>query len=268
MVCLFAIVFDLGFLRRPCRLLAAMAALFFLASSCSVREDRRDCPCILVLDMGEETELLWVISSAEELSHGRITAEEESAEVEIEAPRGPFTLQLVANGNGLFVPGEGIMLPEGSDFPPLMVQSESIDATACEEVEAEVSLHKRHAVLEIKFSGVNLQECETVLESPWAGLDDLFQPLEGDFRVSLSPSEDGICRSVLPPQGDSSLRLLIFKGSELLGSFPLGRHLADAGYDWDATDLEDIVLKVEFLEGAISFNMEQWGRIFLFNFVY
>ena len=77
----------------------------------------------------------------------------------------------------------------------------------------------------------------------------------------LFPSSDGLCRLRIPRQLDGSPRLEIdFLDSGEVRTFPVGEYILESGYDWDAADLKDISLEMDFSRSSLTFTISKWKK--------
>ena len=72
---------------------------------------------------------------------------------------------------------------------------------------------------------------------------------------------------MLPRQTDASLKLDIFSGFGLLKSFALGNYLKASGYDWNAKDLSDATVFVDFAGTQIEISVSGWEDTHSFDIV-
>lgn len=254
---------------------AALLPLVLLAlGSCSVREERSDCPCLLTLDFSSvdvealaregADELSWVVRTGDFSLRGRISLDALPAEHVVEVPREEAELTVLAGDEGLYDPAGSLLIPEGEECPPLRAFSVPVDATQ-PELLVPVQLHKRYACLEILLRDLVQDGSSFVLRGSFCGYGADMEPLPGPFLVPLVPDGSGTCRARVPAQRDGSLSLCIYRFGELDRVFALGTYILDSGYDWWAEDLEDIRLEIDYVLGAIRFKIDQWSKTLYFT---
>ena len=243
--------------------------------ACSVREDRSACPCLVSLDCtavdagtlagsGCE-ELRWTLTSEDFRREGTVPADDLGAECIIETPRGAQgRLTVTAGDDGRFDADEGLLIPEGESCPPLLACILPVDASP-PEVRVPVVLYKRHAVLEIRLRGLLQPGMDYVVRGGVCGYGPDLEPLRGPFRVPLSPDGEGWCRIALPAQTDGTLSLCVYRYGELDRIFAIGEYILDSGYDWEAPDLGDITLEIDYVDGAARINIDQWSKTLYFT---
>ena len=243
-------------------------------ASCSIREDRSECPSLVILDYScldagalAETgcdELSWVLSAGDFRRTGRFPADELPSEYIVEAPRTEGTLIVIAGDDGLFEADEGLRIPEGESCPPLFSFQAAVDATL-PEVRVPVLLYKRHARLEVRLRDLLQESLSYVVLGSVCGYGPDLEPLPGVFRVPLSPDGEGRCHIVLPAQTDGSLSLCVYRYGELDRIFSIGEYILDSGYDWEAPDLEDITLEIDYVDGTARIKIDQWSKTLYFT---
>lgn len=260
--------------ERPFRLLLAVLSLTSILCACSVREDRSGCPCFLTLDLSgldAETladsgceELVWTLMSGDTCIGGRIPVDDLPEEQLVEVPREDAFLYVLAGDEGLFVPGEGLVIPSGSESPRLYAFAAAVE-TSRPELSVPICLHKRYARLEIRFREALRPGTECRLLGEVCGYDPMAEPLPGVFSFPVVPDRNGRCEVVLPAQADGSLLLCLYRNGELERAFSLGTYILESGYAWEAEDLEDISLEIDYLHAPVRYKVEQWKKTLVFS---
>lgn len=246
----------------------------FLFCTCSVREDRTSCPCLLIVDLsgldaaslegdGYE-ELLWSVRSGDFSVEGRFSLDELPPELVVEVPREAVSLVVLTGDDGCYRMGEGVLIPEGEDCPPLLAFSTEVDGTL-PEVSVPVVLHKRHVWLDLLLRDLVREGSSYELRGNVCGYGMDLSPLAGDYRVALVPDVGGYCRAALPAQLDGSLVLCVYRYGELEQVFGLGGYILDSGYDWTAEDLEDIPAEIEFFRASAQVKINLWKKTLYFS---
>ena len=175
------------------RLVRSLAGwgLLVLLGGCSVREDRSDCPCLLVVDLSGldaagwvqagYTSVSWSVRSDGFRIEGCLPLEGLPPELVVEIPRGAAQLTLLSGADDLCGPDGSLVIPEGEACPPLLAFSAAVDA-ALPEVTVPVTLHKRYARVDILSGTI----CRMGILSPfWA------RPAVMTQSCGLSPVRSG-----------------------------------------------------------------------------
>lgn len=254
----------------------AVICLFVLfAAGCSVREDRSVCPCLLILDFTQSSDMAgacswedvaWAVRSTDFFARGRFPADDLPAEYVVETPRAPVTLTIVSGDEGLFDPEEGLLIPEGAEAPPVFGQVAAFDGVQME-IPVAVSLHKRYALLEVRLWDWDQAGLSWSVNGSICGYGPQLEPLRGDFCVPLMPDGEGRCRVSLPAQMDGTLTLCARRYGEIERIFAIGQYILESGYDWNAQDLENIVLEIDYVDGSARIKIDQWSKTIYFTIV-
>lgn len=261
---------------------AAGAVVAMVAVSCSVKEDRTDCPCFLTLDLGG-------IGNAALMEHGLkdmnillasgtdfavredFRLEDSVKEYNVAIPKSGVDVMVLCSGGGKCSVENGLEIQEGEECPVVQMFTESFIADAGD-MRRTVVLHRNYCVLSVKMktSFNALPRPFTIsVEGEVSGyrLDGTLA--EGLFRCTSALSVDGVCSVRIPRQRDASLRLVItFKDSEEIRSFPVGEYILESGYDWTAQDLEDISVEMDFSRSGLTFSISKWKKTLYFEMTF
>ena len=281
-----------------------MAVVMFL-SSCSIKEDRDECPCWMTVEMpdrvGHDGSVVLRLrgnSDEDAVDYAYKVSESIKADVgilEYEVPRGAVGVSAVAFGNEIpdqagydekaagydggmpnrvghdgksaGYDGDEIRVPVGEQMDSLYGFFKMYH-TRCESVLCDVELHK-------EFCTVSFTLGEDGYTSPYrievwgnvAGVSawDLM-PLEGDFRFAPSP-EGGVYRVRVPRQLDASLELVMLEDSEIVDRLPLGEYIARSGYDWTAEDLADVNVALDLEMQQVMITVSGWDGVVVMDIV-
>ena len=264
----------------PVRAVSVLCAALLL--SCSVKEDRAECPCFLTLDlgevesaglMGEGLDSLVVTIGAEEEFYVReaFRLRDNVREYSAAVPKSRVdVLVACVAGPSRFDP-YGVHIPEGSECPVLYLYGDSFAADEAE-MRHTVSLHRNYCVLSVSMKtsfGARARAYRILLEGNVSGYLMDGTPEEGVFNCFSSPSSDGLCRLRIPRQLDGSLRLEIdFLDSGEVRTFPVGEYILESGYDWTVPDLEDISLEMDFSRSSLTFTISKWKKTLSFEITF
>ena len=58
----------------------------------------------------------------------------------------------------------------------------------------------------------------------------------------------------------------VYLGQELMRSFPIGDIIAQSGFDWEAEDLEDIDLTLDYSATQVTFTVNGWTHRLTFYY--
>lgn len=279
------------------RFLAAVL-VFVSILSCSVKEDRDSCPCILRFDLSEafkdsDGSLTMVIKGpdgfvcCDTLRAGEKLAEGYSAGNDsiytVLVPRKELTVDFYTPFGVMKNPLEGYR-PE-KICAPVWHWSEILTAEG-EMVERKVRPHKDYCRLTVSLvgnPGVALPY-ELLFVSNIDGYLPGGKLSEGIFVERVTPGVFGQpsamtdrlsasgcrCSVNLLRQKDSSLMMEVVPEGQAavsLRSFAIGEYLVAAGYDWTAVDLEDVDITLDFAATNILVTTDKWTRRLEFSVV-
>lgn len=227
--------------------------IFFLSLSCSVMEVRNPCPCDVDVFWQERDKVFvglyfWnegrLILS--DVSSADVTGGRRSVRVE----RGMNRLCALKIPRMDRVTADGVRVSFGSQADSLYCCSMDVDCST-DVASASLLFHKEFATLRFSFAGVDaaLYPFDLVLRSDVCGIS--FPGMEmvaGRFEYRLHPEkEEGACCRVLR-QGPGSLDLCFVRKSDgsVQETVPLGDELAAMGYDWQAEDLSDVDIMIDY----------------------
>lgn len=232
--------------------------------SCTVKEDRRVCPCALevsfhdsVTDKDSVILLGW---SEEELFDVRIDTEDYPEVYTQNTPRKIVSFGAI-KGMGISIKiGHQLVTPEGHECDSLYAYSEVIDCTG-ETAHTIVKFHKQFATIHIGIVNTNYNpdDYSFVVTSHSCGIDILnYDAVAGDFRCEpyLYSEKEYRCR--VTRQADDSLTLTAIHHTGDKAVFPLGKYISSIGYDWKATELQDVYITLDMSRGKIGVGIADW----------
>lgn len=246
-------------------------AVTWYFTSCSVKEDRSACPCMLMLDLNgvstvdmHSTDIN--ITSPVGFEFGTSIPASLYGEVyAVPVPRTGVYLDASYGSDGCFCPGKGFVIAAGRSFPPLYLYSSYIN-TAFETVTERVLMHKEHCNINIKMKAAEVPYPFSVLvegDICGVGIDGI--PVEGPFSFAPEIRGDGSCSVRVPRQTSSSLILEIADENGVLRSFSIGEYIIESGYDWTAENLEDVDIVIDYAKTEIAFSVNGWEKTVHFD---
>lgn len=215
--------------------------LLMALTGCSVKEDRSGCACQLQVEVccppGPQAVRLCLGGGPE------VTVERDTVLV-LSAP-GPEVV-LEATSGALPGPDGSYRIAEGEEQPPLYLFSTRVD-TRGETATVKVRLRKEYCLLQLGFRAP--ADCGWPLGlrvvGEVAGCGPAGEPLPGAFSVETAPDAAGRAAVRLPRQRDASLLLQLLYKDRIVRTFALGEYILSAGYDWEASSLEDMAIEVD-----------------------
>lgn len=250
--------------RHWLHVLALCAVL--LPVSCSVKEDREECPCWLDI----------VVSGCRSISRN-VTVSAWNPEMvfsegidildypegyERTVPKGYVTVTAFAGRRSQEFSGESLLIPDGLPCDSLYARHALVDCRG-EFARDTVILHKQFATVYLKID--QLEDGDPypyvlVLRSAFDGLrlTDC-SPHAGAWTLPLEALPDGTFRFRVPRQGDGSLSIDLVLAGETVDRYPVGEHILRAGYSWLSEDLEDIYIGMDYGGSEPHITIEPWG---------
>lgn len=252
--------------RSPLLLSFLSFTLILVVCSCSVKEDRRDCPCYLDVDLGELSEELCPevtvsISGEGGFSFFKVVGPEEYGTVlTVKVPRSGVGVQAYYGAEAEDSGRADLSIPLGEECPPLLLHYSYVDTS--EDVARDtVRLHKDYCLLDVTMLSRDGEFPFTVaIVGKVDGYEDDGRPHTGRFDVRDVPTDGGRFFVRIPRQKDSSLLLEIYDDGDVLRRFALGEYIASSGYDWSAPDLKDISVKVDYSKISITVTVGDWSE--------
>lgn len=248
----------------------------FLFFSCTIKENRCNCPCYLILNFDRVD--TTTIFSAKVDFHSDIygpadsfhyTADLGLADFRkpkvVEVPRSNIQVNVFSGDDGMYVPYKGVIIPKGEDCPPLYMHNILVN-TEFDTVTDTVRLHKSYCTLSVgMIADGKSKSFEVGVKGNVCGYLDDGSPMEGDFLV-VSKMPGGESKQFrLPRQMDTSLSLEIYSGGETIRDFALGDYIARSGYDWGAPDLGDVDVTVDFALAEVVVKIGEWETKYVYG---
>lgn len=248
------------------RLSSAAVICGLLLSACSIKEDRTDCPSVLVLDLSE--------------------VEFDSLKVSVEAVGGylykdvvyrsdygePYCIN-VPRGNLLFgaYSGDvdainyslpGLVIPLGNECFSVHMDNSSLEVDG-EVFYKKVELHKNYTCVSFNLLHEGVPSAFNIrLLGSINGYSADGNPQMGIFSVDTSLDERGRAAVRVPRQIDGSLELVIMNDDKMLRKFAIGEYILQSGFNWEALNLDDIEVDIDYSLTMITLKIAQWQRSF------
>lgn len=224
-------------------------------TGCTVKMDMEGCPGFLKLDMShvdyarlrrDGIDSVFVYVGGEEEAAASIEVSESPDQVWVPVPKGNVEVAVAAGG---CFAGERFLQQRGMDYPLLYLYGRQM--TMDETAEDVVHLTRESLVLNLAFR----QSGEYLLDfiGTCNGFDGAGKEVHEGFDLSVRTDASGRCSVGLPRQRDASLAVSVTRSGRVSSYFKLGRFMAENGYDWDAENLEDYSLVIDYSENKIDF---------------
>ena len=259
-------------MRYPIFSILAAILYIYVISGCSVKEERDGCPCRLFLDMtsidilDQSPLTLRVISDAGFEFSEVLESDNFCDTCVIDVPKSDLYV-VVWSGTAEYLDESGVTIPLDCDCPPVYICSKKICAEG-EAVYEQVNLKKNYCILSVEFAEP-ADVVGLVVRGEVAGFDRAGNPRPGDFRVSsMSDSiSDVLSRFYIPRQKQTCLYLDVTESDGMVKTFPLHEYISELGYDWEANDLDDLNVILEYTPVGVSITIKGWEREIIINVV-
>ena len=233
--------------------------------SCSVKEDRQDCPCVMSLDLsGLDTAVIKnmnVLAVSEDgiVLKDYLQADDFSSEYVREVPHGLLEVNLWSGDEGVNAEDYLVQIPYGVECPPVYLHGFQAD-TRGETFTHKVSLYKNYCRLTVEMPERIQLPRSLVFKGNVDGYDIGGKPSEGEFSCVAYPSETGEYQVLIPRQYDSSLLLEVDDKTPHMKLFAIGEYLSASGYDWTAEDLADVSVVLDYSMTSVKISISGWDK--------
>ena len=220
--------------------------------SCSVKEDRGDCPCYLTVDAERDVSVdgWFGTRSLFNVNGGFVDRQVPRGIVDIVASHGRFSV------------------PEGQQMDSLFARRIPVD-TDGESAYARVTLCKNFATIELDFKDEDdgRTDYDLLATGTISGVDvRSLNPVEGSFSFVPEPNTDGRGYAFrVPRQKDETLKLLLSKDGNIVETIDLGYLIAKTGFDWKAESLGDIAILCDLPAHTFTITVKDWDGPVIFN---
>ena len=242
----------------------AVPCLLLWLVSCTVKEDRRVCPCILEVSFSDKDtveDLVTLVGwSEKELFDVSIRTDDYPDNYTHNTPRSMVHFGAAKGVVNSIKVGHLLVIAEGYECDSLYAYSDYIDCTG-ETAHTVVKFHKQFSTVHIGIANSDYEPGDYFFEvkSSSCGIDLLTcEAVAGSFSCAPGLYKEkeycyNICR-----QADDSMTLTVthYSGDKVV--FPLGSFISSIGYDWEAEDLQDIYVTLDISRGRVGVGVAGW----------
>lgn len=240
--------------------------LSLLMSSCTVLEDRDECPCWLKVsyvdteDVSEEVR--YVIShEGSVVVTGRETVA--SGPHMYVVPRDTISYSASFRIPEEHVVDHTYIIPEGQEPTDFYAFCNDGIQISSDYGETLVRPYKQHCNMLVRFmedvSG-RYQDMRCRVTSGTAGMDLVtLSPLSGRFAIDRHPSRDGQFSFRVPRQGTDDLSVTIEENGIVLIVYSLSDLLEGYSYDWSELSLKDVTVTLSLLTQEAVVELGDWA---------
>lgn len=238
--------------------------------SCSVKEKRDACPCILEMDFSrvDRTAMksvgLHVMASDGFVLSEKLSTDTLASEKVIRLPKTGICLNVCHGDEGMVEESGRMSIPLGKECPPVYSYTSVFDAD-CEYRHETVEMAKNHCCITVSVSDPENFGYDITIRGKVAGYGVDGRPEEGEFVVRKSIDKEGICQMSVPRQLDGSLVLEVEGDVKVLKRFPLGEYVLETGYDWSERNLKDVRVGIDYSLTFLSLSVSGWENEYFFE---
>lgn len=248
-----------------------------LTSCCPVKEIRDACPCRVDLDLsrilarpetgpgsGREIGVAVYDRDGGKVYDRMFGTDTCAAVYEAELPRGHYTVSALSVREGSDAIPEMVGPGTGGVVDSLYGISTPVNATG-EEAAVILEPFKQFATLSVRLLSAPAG-ADICLDAGSSAIERKSLLAAGE-KYQLRTAYDGTTAGFrIPRQAgyDLSLSVIDISSGGLLAEIDLGGRLRDAGYDFSATNLADIVIIIDLGESTASIEVEGWKEALLF----
>lgn len=238
-------------------------------SSCSIKEERGECPCILeintsITQKGYLVDIAGFDGDSRTL-FDRFERDSCPERYEREVKRCYLTISGVLSDRSVeySMGGRIISLEMGMQADSLFAGVSQVDASG-ETASSTVSLHKQFTTIRIYQEQEGEETCDYMMEvrGDCAGFDVLsLKPVDGEFHYETPFPKEGTSFRITRMDEESSLWITITDAQtgDAVRSFQISTLMKSAGYDCNAIDLQDVDICVNLVSLDCLLSVKEWS---------
>lgn len=241
-----------------------------LAYSCSVKEDRSECPLYVSVKVQTASDCLVSFFAADgSLIERRLIAAEDmcTGNNTTEMKRTDFYVSILKDKWDMTIRDDQVVCcSSGREAAPVYAFSMKQQAFSgnSDELTLEGTLKKQHSLVSVRFIIADDSDlpCKMVISGARNGFDLVtLKGTEGVFAVEPKIDSSLCSAFVLTRQsaGDPIIMSLYNSTGVEKTEIDLSKYINRAGYDWNAENLGDIDIKVDYSQMKISVKISDWG---------
>jgi len=232
-----------------------------LCVSCSIKEDRTECPCLLEFDFSKCQSLSGKVNIScvntdvtvfetfvfpKDYRLSKLVAKVPKGDVDVAAWWGPESSH---------VSGDRLIVPLGCQGDSLYVHSASVNCNG-ETAADTLQIFKQFASVHVIVSGEGTGHIEMLVHGNVNGYDMMMhRPLNGDFEYLVGEDSWDFR---LPRQTDSSLTFELLYDGLSFGVLPVGEWIVQSGYSWEDENLDDIMIEIDYGRYELRVKVDDW----------
>ena len=268
----------IGFNKYLSTFFVAIAVTTALVS-CSIKEDRAECPCWLTLNYDSlirtfdyTRALVTVVSNQVVVQENVDILPLEGIGSEYSVPRRENIAACAVGHENLWWSGDTLTVPTGLEWGKVFLDAQHVDCSG-DLAYAAFNVHKEYC--QINFILVGLNDTSTYpfdirVRANCNGIRMRDRkPVHGAFTAYAQPENTAeLFRVRIPRQEANEMTMdLLYKNpdheyteDDLLTTFDLGKAFSSVGYNWGKEDLDDMYISVDFVLGTYSIKIVPWSE--------
>lgn len=247
------------------RNLAIITAVMICCCSCSLKEDRTDCPCWLEIDMDSVSAGYGYVTVAAYDSgyifRDKINTDESPGPYVKTVPKGYIFTSVVSGERNMRREGLNLIIPLGYPCDSIYAHCNLVKCLG-ETARDTVILRKQHAKVYLKLNDPTgiYREYDLYVSGEVCGMDLIYNdPIAGDFRHLIKIDDENNGRFCLPRQRtDDELVIHICEEKRILETLPLSDWIKSTGYDWQKKNLDDIYIGLDYSRALVNISVADW----------
>lgn len=265
------------FRTRKYHLASAALLAAALLTSCSIKEDRAECPCWLTLNYDsiirtfDYTKALVTLSTTEVFCQENVDIIPlEGVGNEYPVPRRENIASCVVGHDNLWWKGDTLTVPTGLDWGKVFLDTQYVDCSG-DLAYCAFNVHKEYCQVNFILVGLNDTsrypfDIRVRANCNGVRMRDR-KPIHGAFTTYAQPENTAeLFRVRIPRQEASEMTVDLlhkrpdhdYEESDLAKTIDLGVALKSVGYNWGKTDLDDLYVTIDFVLGTYSVSIMPW----------
>lgn len=257
------------------KILGLSVCLGIMVCSCSVKEDRMECPCYVSVQTETATDCLVSFYGADgSLFERRIIAAADlvSGDNYTKVTKGDFYVSVLQNQGAMVLSGGRIVeCARGREAEPIFSWAKG-ERAVDDEMTVSGILQKQHAVVTLRFVHASGQAYpyDIRVAGQCNGLDLLsLQGSAGEYVLQPAIGGDLECSFIMTRQSAGAGIVLYFldkASGAVLGQLDLGRYIEMTGYSWETEYLGDINVLIDYARCSITIFVNDWEEGISFTY--
>ena len=249
-----------NFQETGCRICLGIFLMTALLPSCTIKEGREDCPCLLEIDL-EAFRLEGIDPDVSVTGdRGKVTLFKRDGLLVASVSKGEYRFSAVSAGPATLL-GNQLVSTVRDKGPDSLFASASVLECVTEDLRIRPVPEKQFCTVTLQVGSSETGDFRFLVRSPCDGLDRFtLVPSSGYHSYALEESGNGLYRfRVLRQDGSDGLSIDVIPEEGISREIPLGRIMLEAGYDWTRKDLDDFYLKFDPVLMILQVRISGWN---------